>query len=447
MNRKHHPFRRFSQRCMVIVLGTNLVLALGCTNPVPVVDQSKSVRQIPVKTVTLAQSEIQRTTQQPATVHAFHRTEIRVKATGFIKSLYVDIGDYVEAGRELATIDVPELVQQKQVMENRIRRLEADERKFQAGLNLAEARVRAAQAMMSEAEFKLAGAEALLAAAQAEFDRTQDLVQRGSLQNRMLDEARKKRDSESANINATRSTIESASADVAVTEALVELSRAELATAKADTQIARAQLQELDVQISYATVKAPITGIVTARTAEPGDLVRALSEVGKGDPLFVISQVDKVRVRIPVPEADAPFVNQGDQITLTFPSFSAEAPIQAVISRRSSHLDPSTRTMIAEADLSNEDGKLLPGMFGQARIDFANVTIANVLPSQAIRFEDGGKAYVYVVDQDDTVSVVPVTTGMDDGNSIEILSGIQLGQRVIDSHLKRFTDGQRVKPL
>ncbi len=431
----------------ICAVGATLVLAVGCTSNEPVVDKSKTVRTIPVKTVAVTPTDVQRTTLQPATVHAYYRAEIRAKASGFVKSLHADIGDYVEVGTELATIDVPELIKQRQIIEKRILRLKAEERRSQAGIRLADARVRSSKAMLSEAKSQMAGAEASLAASQAEFDRTEDLVQRGSLQNRMLDEVRMKRDSESASKEAMASSIESAEAEVAVSEAQVEFARAEFEAAEAETEITRSQLEEMDVQIAYATIEAPFSGIVTMRNIEPGDLVREQSEVGKGGPLFVISQVDKVRVRIPVPESDAPRVSQGDEVTLTFPSSADETPMQGVVTRRSGSLDPSTRTMIVEVELSNEDGKLLPGMFGQASINLSTKVAANLLPSQAIRFDEGGKGYVYIVGDDDTITRADVTTGIDDGNSIEVLSGVQPGQRVVGSHLKRFVDGQKVAVL
>ncbi|TWT83816.1 Toluene efflux pump periplasmic linker protein TtgD precursor [Planctomycetes bacterium CA13] len=423
------------------------MLTVGCTSDQPVVMKSEAVRTVPVKTVAVTTTKVQRTTLQPATVHAFYRAEIRAKASGFVKTLNADIGDYVEAGAELATIEVPELFKQREIIEKRILRLVAEERRSLAGINLADARVRSSQALLSEAKSQMAGVEASLAASQAEFDRTQDLVQRGSLQSRMLDEKRMKRDSESARKEAMASSIKSAEAEVVVSEAQVESARADFDAAKAETEITRTQLEELEVLVAYATIKAPFAGIITARSIEPGNLVRQSSEVGNGRPLFVISQVDKVRVRIPVPETDAPLVNPGDEVTLTFPSFASEPPIVGTVSRRSGSLDPSTRTMMVEADLDNSDGKLLPGMFGQASINLSTKIAANMLPAQAIRFDEVGKGYVYIVGDDATIVRADVTTGIDDGNSIEVLSGVLPGQRVVGSHLKRFVDGQKVKPL
>jgi len=103
--------------------------------------------------------------------------------------------------------------------------------------------------------------------------------------------------------------------------------------------------------------------------------------------------------------------------------------------------------MLVEAVIENPNQKLLPGMFGQASIELATKVAANMLPARAIRFDESGQAYVYVVDQNDTVTIVSVTTGIDDGRSIEILAGVDSGQRVVGAHLKRFTTGQKVRIL
>ncbi|TWT67182.1 Multidrug resistance protein MdtA precursor [Allorhodopirellula solitaria] len=429
------------------LLAACLLTLCGCTSDRAIAKKEKATHVVPVKTVAVETTQVQRSTLQPATVHAFYRAEIRAKASGFVKNLQADIGDYVEAGAKLAEIDVPEMLMQRQVIDKRIERLIAEEQRGQAGVRLAEARVRSAQALLAEASSQMAGAEASLAASQAEFDRTEDLVERGSLQNRMLDESRMKRDSEAARRDAMASSIESAKAEVAVAEAQVVAAQAASDAAQAETEIERSQRQEMDALLDYATLRAPFAGVVTQRNLEPGDLVRQSNEVGRGQPLFVISQVDRVRVRIAVPEAEAALVNPGDEVTLTFPSFSAAQPIVAAVTRTSGSLDPSTRTMLVEVELDNQDGKLLPGMFGQASIHLDSKVAAQTLPSRAIRFDEEGNGYVYVVGEDETIARADITTGLDDGNSIEVLSGIEPGQRVVGPHLKRFSDGQKVAVL
>ncbi len=402
---------------------------------------------MPVKTVAVAQSDISQTSVQPASIHAYFRAELRSQVSGYVSDIQVDIGDYVQAGAELAHIDVPEVRMQRKVLEARVGQLQAEELRTAAGVRLAAASIESAQAKLSHAQSQMARATAMLVAAEAEFARTEDLVQRESLQERMLDEARSKRDAQLAEKQAMSAAIEAAEAEVGIVQAQLQSAEAMLQADKAETQIALRQIEELDVQLSYAILQAPFAGVVTERHIEPGDLVRQQSEVGSGEPLFVISQVDKLRVRIPVPEVDAPLVNLGDEVSMSFPSFASEPPLLATVTRRSGSLDPSTRTMLVEADIDNPDGKLLPGMFGQATIRLGTKVAANTLPARSIRFDESGKAYVYMVGADETVRIRPLTLGIDNGTTIQILTGIDAGQRVIDAHLQRFAEGQAVKIL
>lgn len=423
-------------------------LLVGCTAAEPMLESGKSDRVIPVQTVAVQSQPIERSSIQPATVHAYYRSEIRSRVPGYATELHADIGDLVSAGDRLLTIDVPELQKRRDIIQARIDRLIAEEKRASAGVELAKAGVISSRALLAESESKLEQVDASLAASDSEFKRTEDLVQRGSLQDRMLDEVRKKRDSVRAQRTAALSSIESAKAEVTVAEAQQTAAEADVDAAKAQTTIARRELDELQVMINFATITAPIRGVITQRHVELGDLVgKTSSGEASANPLFVVSQIDKVRVRIPVPEVDAARVGRGDQVTVTFPSFAGEPPLTGTVTRLSNSLDTNTRTMTAEVEMDNAEGKLLPGMFGQASIDLSSSVAANVLPSRAVRFSEDGKAYVYVVGPEQTVSIAAVEVGQDDGRQIEVVSGVQPGQQVIDAHLKRFTDGQKVNVL
>ena len=307
--------------------------------------------------------------------------------------------------------------------------------------------MKSAEARLTQAKSQLKGAEAALAAAEAEFNRTKDLVDRRSLESRVLDEVRKKRDSQLAQKESLSSAIASAEADVVVAQSKLVSAGADLKVAEAETIVAQKQLEELLVLMEYATLKAPFAGVVTQRTVNPGDLVREANEVGRGQPLFAISQNDKVRIHIPVPESDAAFVQPGDSVNIIFPSFPDQAPLEHPVTRVAGELDPNTRTMLVEIELDNADGKLLPGMFGQATVTLSSSNNSNMLPARSVRFTESGEAYVYIVESNQTVKVAQVKTGVDTGLLIEVLSGVEPGQRVIDAHLKRFVDGQPVTLL
>jgi RND family efflux transporter MFP subunit len=438
----------FLYQCVCIVV---VMAVVGCSSSHSTSTSETSIGQsnspVAVKTVALLQQDVQRTTTQPATVHAFYRAEIRAKVSGYVKEVKADIGDFVKAGTVLCLIDVPEMQKRRHIIEARISRYESAEQRAAAGVELAIANVQSSKAKLNQAKSGLKGAQASLAAAEAEFSRTSDLVQRKSLQNRVLDEVRKKRDTELANQSVAESGVSSAAADVVVAQAKQSAAEADVLAAKAETVIAGRELEEADVLIAYAALKAPFDGIVTERSVDPGDLVREGSEVGNGEPLFTVSQVDRVRIRIPIPEVDAARVSRGDAVTLVFPSFPVETPITANVTRVSGELDPSTRTMLVEVEMANSGRKLLPGMFGQASISLSTKVSANTLPARAIRFDESGQAYVYIVGDDKSILRAQVTTGFDNGLSIEILNGLQPGQHVVDAHLKRFRTGQKVTVL
>ena len=295
-----------------------LIGVFGCKPPRRAEDDA-AAKPVVVRTVAVAAQQLRRTTSQPATVHPYYRVKSQPVFPAMSEELKVDIGDAVQAGDVLAVIDIPEMHKQQEIIKARIELFRAQEEQARAGLELAAASVKSAEAKLAQAEAEATSTTASVAAAEAEFKRTKDLVDRQSLESRMLDEVRKKRDSELAREAAVESAVLSAAADVNVAKASQMSAQANVAAAQAETRIAQRQLEELDVMVDYATLKAPLPGIITDRAIDPGDLVRL--DANTNPPLMVVSQVDRLRVHIPVPEVDAPHVDRGDVVTLTFPSF------------------------------------------------------------------------------------------------------------------------------
>jgi membrane fusion protein (multidrug efflux system) len=115
------------------------------------------------------------------------------------------------------------------------------------------------------------------------------------------------------------------------------------------------------------------------------------------------------------------------------------------ISRTARALDEATRTMLVEVDLPNDDGALLPGMYAEATITLQETPNALTLSATAVRFDDKGNSSVYVVDGSGSVNVLPVATGFDDGQRIEIVSGIEPTARVVVGGVERLQNGQQVR--
>jgi len=401
---------------------------------------------VTIKTLSPERVPLRRTTTQPAIVHAYFQAEIYAKVAGYLEELNADIGQQVDAGRVLATIAVPEMERSREKQEATIRRLKADEKRAAAEITVAQAGVESAKAALEQARADVSSADAQLNANRIEYERVNDLVQNKAVAESLRDEALQRYESAQAAKLAVEAAVVSANANVSVAGAKLEATRADLAAAQARTEVASKELEELDALMSYATLRSPFKGIVTERHADPGDLIRNAPTSSGPDspPLFVIAEVDKVRVRVPVPERDAPWANVGDPATLTLQALPGQS-FAGNVSRVAGSLDESTRTIAVEIDLENPGYKLLPGLFGEATIVLEEHPNSLVLPAGAVRYDETGNSYVYAIDPAGRVQVVDVTTGLDDGHLIEITNGLTGDERVADAMIGRLKPGQEVQ--
>jgi RND family efflux transporter MFP subunit len=352
----------------------------------------------------------------------------------------------VKAGEVLAVIDVPEVVKQREAKLADIGRLEAEGRRAAADSSVAKARVEAYAAKVEGAKADLASADADLTAAGVELERAGDLVNRGAVADRFLDEATKKHEAAEARKTALLSAVDTARAEQQLAEAQSDAAEANVEVCQAAVDVGQRELEELEERLGFAQIKAPFDGVVSERHVEPGDLVRSDRSGGSdaGRPLFVITKIDRLRIRVPVPERDAPLAGVGDEARVTMQALGSRV-FDGKIDRVAGVLDERTRTMLVEIDLDNAEGNLLPGMFGQANITLETAADRVVLPADVVRYDEAGQAYVYVVNSSSQIEIVQVSTGWDTGQQIEILSGLTGGERVVGPILGRLRAGQMVR--
>jgi RND family efflux transporter MFP subunit len=402
--------------------------------------------RVSVPVITPSRTNLPRTTTQPATVHAYYNASIFAMTSGYLVELNADIGQPVKAGEVLAVIDVPELAKQHQVKQADIQRLEAEERRATANLAVAKAGAEAYAAKVEKARAELKAADAVTTAARAEWERTTDLVREKAVAGRLLDEAIKKLDAARAQKAALESAVQATISELALARAQADAAAADILVAQATTEVASRELEELQESLNFAQLKAPFDGVVTERHVDPGDLVRNTQTGGKQNeqPLFVVTRMDSVRVRVPVPERDAPLVDVGDEAQITLQALGSQI-FTGPVARIAGILDEHTRSMLVEIDLPNSDGKLLCGMFGQATIALEPVREKIVLPVAAVRYDHSGKSYVYVVNATDQIDVVDVQIGWDTGQLVEIVSGLTGDERIVGPMLGRLKAGQKVR--
>ena len=187
-------------------------------------------------------------------------------------------------------------------------------------------------------------------------------------------------------------------------------------------------------------LRSPITGFVTARNFDAGDMF-SLSA-----PLFTVQQVTPVKLLVGISESEYAKVKKGDQVSLTVDALPGRT-FKGKVERLYPIVNSATHTVNVEVVVPNKDRALLPGMYARVTVNFGNQRSV-VLPDQTVvRLEGTGQRFVYVLNQDQTVSYVPVTLGRRMGATYEILEGVQEGQQVVIKGQSMLKDGIKVQVL
>lgn len=181
---------------------------------------------------------------------------------------------------------------------------------------------------------------------------------------------------------------------------------------------------------------SPISGVVTKRNYDPGDMTGSL-------PILTIARVRPVKIVINVSESELSKIKKGMPAIVTFDTYGNEE-FQGTITMVSPTVDAASRTFGCEITVPNNDERILPGMFGRVRL---NLGVENhvVVPDLAIVKQPGsGNHYVYVY-KDGKVSYCKVELGQRLGKSYELLSGVEPGSQVVISGQSRLADGIEVE--
>ncbi len=323
----------------------------------------------------------------PGTVQAFEQTPIYARTSGYVTRRFVDIGDHVQKGQLLATIDDPQTAQQ----------------------------LRQAQATVMQLKAALAQADANARLTTLNDQRYDELYKQGvvSLQTAQTQEAQS---------GANNATVQAARANIAAGEANVR------------------SLQE---QAGFARVLAPFAGTILTRGIDTGSLISAGSATTVTQ-LFSLAQSGTVRVFTNVPQANAPAAMSARMATVAFRELPGQI-FSGNVTRTSSSIDPASRTLLTEIDLPNTSGKILPGMFATVSFDTNRISAPLLIPANALVVRTAGPQ-AFVVDKDNITHLRNLTLGRDFGTATEVISGLQPGDRVVLSPGDNITDNTKVDP-
>jgi RND family efflux transporter MFP subunit len=310
------------------------------------------------------------------------------RATGYVKSRLVDIGDRVKEGQLLAVIDAPDI----------------DDQLNQAKANLEQAR----------ANLKLNQANAALA--RITLDRSLT-INRGGLDAISQQEI----DQERATLDTTKASVETAQATIRVNEAAVQ--------------------RFTDLQ-GFEKINAPFPGVITARHIDPGDLISADSTTRE---LFHVMRTDILRVFVNVPQAFATSlaINQGAAV------YRREEPQKQYpgkVTRTADALDPNTRTLLTEVDVPNPENVLRPGMYLQVKFVFERKIFPLMIPAAALATRTQ-KPRVAVLDDQHRVHYRDLELGRDYGAEVQVLAGLKDGETVVVHPGDDIPEGTAVEPV
>jgi RND family efflux transporter MFP subunit len=327
---------------------------------------------------------MQQTAQEivlPGNMQAFTLAPIYARTTGYVKSWTHDIGSHVSKGDLLAVVETPELDQQ-----------------------------------LAQAKADLATAQANASLAKTTAGRYQDLIGNNAVSQQDTDNA-------VSQLSARATEVTSAEANVK-------------------------RLEELQ---SFERIVAPFDGVITARNIDIGQLISATGStttagagtiVGSKE-IFDISAIGTLRVFVNVPQIYAPDAKNGVKASLTLPQYPGRR-FEGKLVRTSDAVDPATRTLLAEVDVNNAAGELLPGSYTEVHLHTSNPAPALIVPVSALILEPDGLRLA-IVDQNSVAHLIRITAGRDFGTTVEILSGLQPTQGVIANPPDSLMDGEKVR--
>jgi len=238
--------------------------------------------------------------------------------------------------------------------------------------------------------------------------------------------------------------IDNASALYQEAEAQVQVARANLASSEQDVTVASAKSARIGMMISYLRITAPFSGIITQRLADAGAMIQAgTASHTQAMPVVRLSQVDHLRLVLPVPESIASRIRIGAPVEIRVDSLNRI--FQGKVSRFSGKLNPSTRTMETEVDVPNPGRALLPGMYGYASLKLERKDDALSVPVQAVSAHDTNPS-VLVVNGSGALEERMVVLGLETPERTEVVSGLSESDLVVVGNRAQLKVGMRVEP-
>ena len=353
------------------------------TNELAAATKAEMSRPPPVDVVSAKSSPLTQRLILPGETAAWYDSKIYARVNGYVEKWRVDIGDHVSNGQTLALIETPELDAQLQAA--------------RAKLNAAEAEVNVKQA---HADF-----------AKSTYERW-----RSSPQGVVSEQERESK--KAASMEA----------------------ESDLVASKAQVALDQADVDRLTSLTEFKKVKAPFEGTIVERDIDIGDLVTAGSGSGMSA-LYRVARNKPMRVFVNVPQSAADDLLSGNARASIAVGGAASRHYEGKVSRTSQAINPQSRTLRVEVDIPNADSRLVPGMYVEVSFTLKN-PIGVQVPAAALSFRP--KPQVAIIDEKNVVEFRDVKIGADDGDVVQIESGLKEGDKVVLNISSQIASGMKV---
>lgn len=210
---------------------------------------------------------------------------------------------------------------------------------------------------------------------------------------------------------------------------------------KAIADSAAANVRRLEETVRFQKIYAPFDGVITARNIDSGALINAGANA-PGRELFNIAATDRLRVFLNVPQANLLSAVAGAPAYITAAEFPGRR-FTGTIARRSEAIDPASRTLLTEVDVENRTGSLLPGAYVSVHLKVNGKGSAVVIPANTLLFRSEGLRAAVV--RDGKAVLIPIRIGRDFGNSVEVLTGLNRQDLIIENPSDSLTSGTPVR--
>jgi len=405
--------RNNTLRLSALILAIVVVLS-GCSR-----ESGEKEPVVPVQVVAVEKKAIEHTVLAEAILFPLTQSAITPKISAPVKTFYVKRGSRVHEGELLAELENKDLTAAAQDTKGSYDQA-------QAAYEISTASDLPQE--IQKAQLDAQAAQKLLDAQQKVFDSRQELFQQGALPRKEMDQA-------GVDLTQARNQYEMAQKHLDALQAIGK--QQTLKSAAGQLESAKGKYLGAQAQLGYSEIRSPINGVVADRPLYPGEMAAA------GAPLLTVMDISEVIARAHIPQPDAAVLKLGDEATIT--ASGEDQPVEGKITVISPALDPSSTTVEVWVQAKNPSQKLKPGTSVQLSMLAKTVADALVVPAASLLTAEDGTTSVMLAGADGRAHQKNVKVGIRQGDQVQVVDGVQAGDRVVASGAYGLPDNAKIK--